>query len=85
MARKNKHDSVLGVFVTDTVVDAVLMKRSGDKIHIVNRFGRPRSRLGDRISDLATVLPGLKDSSEADFTLEIGDGASASAITVQRR
>lgn len=78
MARKSKHDSVLGVFVTDTVVDAVLMRRSGEKIHIVNRFGRPRSRLGDRISDLTTVLPGLKDSSEADFTLEVGDGTSAS-------
>ncbi|MDX1741340.1 MAG: hypothetical protein R3178_08615, partial [Rhodothermales bacterium] len=78
MIRKSKHDSVLGVFVTDTVVDAVLMKRVGNKIHIVNRFGRPRSRLGDKISDLATVLPGLKDRSETDFTLEIGDGTSGS-------
>ncbi len=78
MARKSKLDSVLGVFVTDTVVDAVLLRKVGDRVQIVNRLARPRSRFGDRISDLTTVLPGLKDSSEADFTLEIGDGTSGS-------
>ncbi|MBT8400582.1 MAG: hypothetical protein KJO98_08905 [Rhodothermia bacterium] len=78
MARKSKYDSVLGVFVTDTVVDAVLMTRSGERIHISNRFARPRSRMGDRISDLSAVLPGLKDRSETDFTLEIGDGTNGS-------
>ncbi len=78
MARKRKFDSVLGVFVTDALVDSVLMQRTESRIRVINRFGRPRSRIGDRISDLATVLPGLKDSSEADFTLEVGDGTTGS-------
>ena len=78
MARKSKYDLVLGVFVTDTVVDAVLMRRGDGRVHISNRFARPRSRMGDRISDLTAVLPGLKSNSESDFTLEIGDGINGS-------
>ncbi len=74
MAKKKYSGAALGIFLTEGNVEAVLMRKDADKLVFVNKFIRKRKRQGERISDLAAVVPGLKGSADSDFTLEIGDG-----------
>ena len=74
MSKKNP--AVLGVFVTDAGVEGVLLRRSNDgKVHIVGRYVKQRARRGERVGDLAAVIPGLRESTVSDYTMEIGDGS----------
>ena len=79
MAKKKYSGASLGIFLNDGTVEAALVRKDGDDLIFVNKFVRKRKRQGERISDLAAVVPGLRDSSEADFTLEIGDGAGSTS------
>ncbi|MEZ4696875.1 MAG: hypothetical protein R2832_10710 [Rhodothermales bacterium] len=76
---KKKESGVLGVAIADGSIEAVLLRRDGDNVALVQRFVRQRVRTGDRISDLAAVIPGLKDSTDSDYTMEIGDGSSSAS------
>jgi hypothetical protein len=75
-----KTSAVLGVFVTDTSVEAVLLRRSADnKTHVVGRYVKQRARRGERVGDLAAVIPGLRESTVSDYTMEVGDGSNGKA------
>lgn len=77
-ASQKLHRGVLGINVTSETIEAALLKQTGDRISVIKRFSRPRiavSHLGGATS-LATVLPGLKSSEDADYTLQVGDGAT---------
>lgn len=72
---KKKDPGVLGVAISDGAIEAVLLRRDDKQVALVKRFVKQRVRTGDRISDLAAVIPGLKDSADSDYTMEIGDGS----------
>ena len=72
--------AVLGVFVAESTVEGVLLRRAekGEKIHIMGRYVRPRARRNERVVDLASAIPGLQDTSGSDFVLEVSDGPGQS-------
>lgn len=77
MRMSRKSPAVLGVFVTDSSVEAVLLRRSDDKkVHVVGRYVKQRARRGERVGDLAAVIPGLRESTVSDYTMEVGDGSN---------
>jgi len=77
---RKKTTTVLGLFVTDTSVEGVLLSEEQDgKINLLHRVSKPRSRRGESVLNSATVLPGMKNRSESDYTMEVGDGSSQSS------
>lgn len=74
MQRKNS--AVLGLFVTDTSVEGVLLRKDETgRIHFIGRYSKQRARRGESALTATSLLPGLKDRSESDYTMEIGDGS----------
>lgn len=74
MQRKNS--AALGIFVTDTSVEGVLLRKDEKgRIHLVGRYSKHRARRGESVLKATSLLPGLKDRSESDYTMEIGDGS----------
>ena len=79
---------VLGVYVGPDTVDAVLVRRTGDRYEPLLRFTRPRAAAAEPKSAeaMAAALPGLNDAD--DYSLQVGgswttatsggDGAAAS-------
>lgn len=76
MSRQTLSDAALGIFVNANRVEAILLRPSGGHFDVVSRFVRQRLKQGElaEAGRLATVLPGLKSSDDADFTIQIGDG-----------
>ncbi len=74
-----KSQGVLGVSISDGSIEAVLLRSDATGVSMVKKFVKPRLRSGDRVGDLAAVIPGLKESTDADYTMEIGDGSGGSS------
>ena len=81
MAKQKISDAALGIFVNTSRIEAVLLRPSEGHFEVVSRFVRQRIRQGERaeVGHLATALPGLKTSDDADFTIQIGDGGGGQA------
>ena len=64
----------LGVYVSPDTIEAVLVRRDGDRYEPLQRFTRPRVREGQYQSadQMAAALPGLSTSEESDYTLQVG-------------
>ncbi|MDX1532538.1 MAG: hypothetical protein R3362_13495, partial [Rhodothermales bacterium] len=77
MKKSHSIPSALGVSVTAETIEAVLLRRSGERTEVVQRFVRQRVVQGQFAStkDLALAVPGLKGADDADYTLEVGDGS----------
>ena len=71
----------LGVYVGPDTVDAVLVRRQGDRFEPLQRFTRARTRQAERqtAEQMATALPGLSSSEDEDYTLEVGGDWATSA------
>ncbi|NNE34559.1 MAG: hypothetical protein HKN13_04955, partial [Rhodothermales bacterium] len=76
---RQKDSGVLGVSISDGSIEAVLLRSTETEVSLVKKFVRQRVRTGDRIGDLAAVIPGLKDSVDSDYTMEVGDGSKSSS------
>lgn len=68
--------TVLGVSLTPDTIEAVLLRTSDTGDKVLHRMVRPRHQSGGATTsdDFSDVLPGMKTSDEADFTLEVGTG-----------
>ena len=77
MKHREPKTEALGFFITDSTLDAALLRSTGMGIHVVKHFSRMRVRPEEGMSSLTKAIPGLKSSEDADFTLEIG---STSAV-----
>lgn len=77
-----KASGVLGLYVTPDTLEAVLVRKRGERAEVVQRFLRQRVREGALASagEFATSLPGLKGSDDSDYTLEVGDGSSSAFL-----
>jgi hypothetical protein len=84
---RNNSLAVLGLFVTDSTIEGVLLNEDKDgKIHFVQRVSKRRLRPGETVLNGAAILPGMKDHNESDYTLEIGDGSSRGAeMSMQKK
>lgn len=78
MSKNTTNRAVLGVYVAPDTIEAVLLRKAGDRVEVVQRFLRQRASASElvRQKDLALALPGLKTSDDADYTLEVGDGSA---------
>lgn len=76
MPKQSPSASVLGVYVTPRLIEAVLLERSNGQVRFVRRFVRQRlkEQMFSSAASLATAVPGMKSSDEADFSLIVGDG-----------
>jgi hypothetical protein len=74
--KSKSNDSVLGIYVGVSQIEAVLLRMEGDRASMVSRFTRQRSAQGGMVSKeaLATALPGLRSAEDADFTIQVGSG-----------
>ena len=70
---------VLGIYVGPDTVDAVLVRRVGDRYEPLQRFTRPRSTQAEPKSAeaMAAALPGLSNAD--DYTLQVGGAWSSAA------
>lgn len=73
MSDKNAQH-VLGVSISSTTIEAVLVREKDDYPEVIRRFTRPRVRADAAAAgdDFSNVLPGLKSSDDSDFTFEVG-------------
>jgi hypothetical protein len=80
MKKQGSLDAVLGVYVGQQTIEGVLLRKAGEHTEVAGRWVRQRSRRGEKVAagSFATVLPGLKDSSDNDFTIQVGDGSNGS-------
>lgn len=82
--KKTPPTAALGVYVAPDTIEAVLLRRNGERTEAVQRFVRQRAAQGQfsPTSDLALAVPGLKGSDDADYTLEVGDGSSSGGTSL---
>ncbi len=66
--------------VTTDTIEAALLHRKSDRIVVAHRFTRSRAMTAHLAGagNLVAALPGLKTSEDADYTLQVGDGANGS-------
>lgn len=74
MKQRKATDVVLGVSVTQQLIEAVLLQQTGDEVLVLRRFIRQRSRTQEftTAKSLKQALPGLVGGDDADYSIDFG-------------